>query len=785
MRRSRRSLGIALAILAGVGVYALFTSGRGSAPGLGQVGAGRNAVPARPGVIFGTDSPTLASRPVAAAPDSREATRLEGVVLDGGTGDPVAGAVVLWGPIEAKTDADGTYRLRAEGSVPDVDEIVARAEGYVDGSTSCESQVWSPAGRLAPIFLARVRERRPGRVRDGLDRPVEGAVILVGPRNERYLSRADGSFGPVSIGDRGVAWRAFSAREGRAEGTWNRSSRGPELEVTLPVAAFVDGEVVDEAGRAVPGAEVFLLRHPDELRVASGSDGRFRWPLRAAGTELLAATTPEGEGFVEAYAGAPTRIVVRHGERLPGPSSASPPPSSDPRYGGDAERVTIRSQVVDDRGRPLPGAEVRVSEPDGSWQVFERTDADGRFAQLVYAAPVDVSISYPFGHPLGGSDWRRRVDASRTALPARIELPRRVGAAPEAEVLAPRKARVLEGRVLDAEGRPVPGADVRAPSPDAYDTTDARGGFALEGLPTDRPAQVTVRAVGTPPVQVVAAVGTASVTITLPARGSIVVLLRGAPVGGEAPRGTEVRLGTSDEARDVFLQTPNYEGGCVLDLGDRIRIDAPVGRHVLRFRRAPGAWIVFAGVEVAGGRETTLTYDFATLGRLRCVVLDPEGRPVAEATVSLAEMDSLLGYTGPDGVLVPRFDATDASVPAGLHRLRVVTDDFVPAYTEALDLRRDVEVVVRLARGESLFGDVAGPERTLTGGGSLLWRAPIGPPVVLGTIDVDGDFGPLIPLLPGRQILVLRRSGEPDVDLPLDVRPGAADAPFPLRLPSD
>ena len=207
-----------------------------------------------------------------------------------------------------------------------------------------------------------------------------------------------------------------------------------------------------------------------------------------------------------------------------------------------------------------------------------------------------------------------------------------------------------------------------------------------------------------------------------------------------------------------------------------------MGRYVLRFRRAPGAWIQVTGVEVIAGRETTLSYDFAALGRLRCVVVDPEGRPVVDAAISLAEMDSFLGYTGSDGVLVPELDASDATTPAGRHRLRVVTDDFVPAFTEPVDLGRDVEATVRLARGEALAGAVAESGGEPSRAGTLWWRGPHGPPVYVGTVDADGDFGPLVPLPHGPQVLRLVRGGLPDVDLSIEVRPGLAAEPLRLRL---
>ncbi len=784
MKVSRRTLvGLAVAALAAGGAYLRLRSGGADGPASEGTRAGSAAGGDAPGALPRGARATLAPGPAPVVRDAGDETALEGVVLDAESGDPVRGARVRWGPLEVETDVGGTYRVRAVGSLPDARGIVARAEGYVDGSTSCDRQVWSPAGRLEPILLARVRERRPGRVRDGLDRPVEGAVILVGPGNGRYVSKADGSFGPVPIGDRGLEWRAFSTREARAEGTWDRDAPSPELEIVMPVAAFVDGHVVDEEGRPVGGAAVFLFRQPDELRVATAPDGSFRWPLPSMGVAMLAATTDTGAAVATAFGGAPVRISVRRDGRLPEPSSASPPPSSDPRYGGDADRIRLASRVVDERGRPVPGAEVEGSAPDRSWRVYERTDAEGRFSLEVYAAPIDLRIA----HPLGGDPWVRRLDAAGEALPDPVALSPRAVPTREAHLEDPLPERVLRGRVRDAEGRPVP--DVAVAADRAGDHTDARGEFLIAGLPLDGSAVLTVEANGTPPLPFVAPAGTSHLDVVLPARGALVVHLRGRPPPeSDLDASPKVRLAIVGEAAPWFTHRDGCPG-CLLDLGDRIRMDVPIGRYRLDFRIGRGAWMQRAEVAVAAGRETVLEYGFPREVRARLAVQGPEGDRVKEVRLFLADETSGFTYDtegpgDPDwlGVRLQwMFGYLD--VPAGIYRVRIVADGFVPTFADAVDLRNDATVPLTLARGEACSGRITARDGAPVGPGTLAWRAPFGPPVPLGDVAEDGSFGPLLPLPPGPQVFVLKRKGEPDVDVPVDVRPGAAGQPLHLRLP--
>jgi hypothetical protein len=113
----------------------------------------------------------------------------------------------------------------------------------------------------------------------------------------------------------------------------------------------------------------------------------------------------------------------------------------------------------------------------------------------------------------------------------------------------------------------------------------------------------------------------------------------------------------------------------------------------------------------------------------------------------------------------------------------VVADGFVPTVLDDVDLRSDTTVPLTLARGEACSGRITARDGVLVESGTLAWRAPFGPPVTLGDVAEDGSFGPLLPLPPGPQVFVLKRKGEPDVDLPVDVRPGASGQPLHLQLP--
>ena len=133
--------------------------------------------------------------------------------------------------------------------------------------------------------------------------------------------------------------------------------------------------------------------------------------------------------------------------------------------------MTITGQVVDNKARPVPGAEVVVCETyrigffDDDARTISpvvRTDAEGRFA-------LDVGVTsqrdaFLVARKAGlAHAWERLNGTLSTRDRKHFPL-----------VLEP--AGVLTGQVVDADGKPAPGAEVQAtPASSGVLTTSSRG----------------------------------------------------------------------------------------------------------------------------------------------------------------------------------------------------------------------------------------------------------------------------------------------------------------------
>ena len=223
----------------------------------------------------------------------------------------------------------------------------------------------------------------------------------------------------------------------------------------------VPGRVLDLEGRPVPGARIYEMTGAKESRdpplSTTDAAGRFSIPRAKLGAPLHARCEGFGPTFSQRF--------------------AAPPPGGEPltlrftELGRDLTGIAL-----DPDGKPAAGAEIRVAggkkpanrgEMDVAPPFVAIAGADGRFR----IAGVSRRQLVVFAKLAGSPMWRGGVPRSEAGDTYEL----RVGFAAGARV---------EGRVVDAESRPVAGARVRTSieGEESSATTDAAGVFALEGL---------------------------------------------------------------------------------------------------------------------------------------------------------------------------------------------------------------------------------------------------------------------------------------------------------------
>ena len=243
--------------------------------------------------------------------------------------------------------------------------------------------------------------------------------------------------------------------------------------LAMTAGATVEGIVVDERGAPLEGARVLLnlpvslRREGEEEFETTGPDGVFRFvdllPGQRTGVRVelhgyAAAMVPE----VPVPTSEPVRIELRRGKILEG-------------------------RVVGPAGRPLSGASIRVEERTPQFAISRpggETDEAGAF-RVEDLLPGMVTL---YAVAPGYLERRTEARVPEDGPAERLEI-------------ALAQAAVLEGRVLDAQERPVAGVIVSAEieaAPDAAGDgpqltgADAEGRFLFESLP---PGTYRVRAI--------------------------------------------------------------------------------------------------------------------------------------------------------------------------------------------------------------------------------------------------------------------------------------------------
>jgi len=241
------------------------------------------------------------------------------------------------------------------------------------------------------------------------------------------------------------------------------SSSGTVTEhlVRLPAPGWVAVTVVDSTGRTLPGTVV-------EYRQGGGRRSKKREPAR---------TGPDGSVTLGAFSAGPARFRV--GEEPAEGGMISFDLDGLGLSGGDDQGWTeakvvegavteltllapnrvVVTGVVTENGQPLAGARVVLAKPEGSGPggpllglgpAGPNTETDGR-GEFRFDAVTEGAYELRISHPTRVMD--DRFDVEVEAIDTRFE--------------ADLPVTLIEGRVVDASGKPVVDAGVSARRPDA------------------------------------------------------------------------------------------------------------------------------------------------------------------------------------------------------------------------------------------------------------------------------------------------------------------------------
>ncbi|MFZ5443206.1 MAG: carboxypeptidase regulatory-like domain-containing protein [Myxococcota bacterium] len=214
-------------------------------------------------------------------------------------------------------------------------------------------------------------------------------------------------------------------------------SEGRTTRVTLQAraGAKLSGRVVDHGGKPVSEAAVMSGARSDSVQ--TDAEGRFELKGLKPGKTELFAVSQQGAQTERLEVTAPAADVVL---RLP-------------------EIVRVRGRVVDERGAPVPQFDANGTSV---------TSADGKFEVDAPNKSLDV--------------WREGY-APLFITPAEGD----VGE------LVLKKQPMIEGEVVDGEGRPVGGATVMASTELVGVTTDGQGRFSLVVTSEDKQELLATR----------------------------------------------------------------------------------------------------------------------------------------------------------------------------------------------------------------------------------------------------------------------------------------------------
>jgi RNA polymerase sigma-70 factor (ECF subfamily) len=405
-------------------------------------------------------------------------------------------------------------------------------------------------------------------------------------------------------------------------------------QTTLAASGESNLDIVVPAGRTIRGRvfDAVTLAPIAEARVGLGNGWLFGTTTDGGGRFELRNFTGKSERDVHAkatgYAQAGLRIETQDEVEIALPRG-----------------VGLTGRVVGPDGAPLVGAFVAVQgmRNEGAFHQYccatTVTDAEGRFraADLDRAAPLWLSAQ------MEGFGGVRRAVPVRPGTDS-VDL---------GDVLLP-ASRAIEGRVLSADGAPLPGIDVRLAGPGVgappqmqdpaareERRTDDLGRFRFGDLSAGAFAVEAQVQRGTPLSAKVTLTADADVTDVVlqpkSAGGTAVVVVVKDEAG--APLADVDVLGRDDADGRAQVKSDASGRAVLIPPGERPISKIDVGGYTGPYVRVPTILVE------PGRREYVVTLEKAVQTTVR--VLDPDGAPLRRASIAVEPADRTVVYSTP------------------------------------------------------------------------------------------------------------------------------------------
>lgn len=375
---------------------------------------------------------------------------------------------------KARTDANGTATF--EGLAEEDVWLTLSVPGHVPVAERVERPGTSAYRQHKVLLLA--APTLTGLVSDALGRPEPGRLVRVrvrglpGARAYDAVSGADGRYRLADLPPQALDLDVLVSGERSLLHIEGVDPEQGTLDLVLPVRQGLGGTV---DGLRVGGApaEVLLeapVRRPDEPEV--------RW--RVVDRRVLSSTGREARFRFDDLAPGPYAVRARQGGRDTEPA---------PVTVGDREPEalalllpeggSIAGEVLDDRSRPVLGVRVTLVRLRGDGAMADRPDGP-------LVAVTDDRGAYLFEDVAPGL-WR--IEAEERGVGRDLDVLRLAdGESLLVRTLSLVAGGALEGRVEDAQGRPVDGARLRLRALEAdldvrTALTDGLGRYRVGGLP--------------------------------------------------------------------------------------------------------------------------------------------------------------------------------------------------------------------------------------------------------------------------------------------------------------